>query len=351
VQSKRETIHNVKYWKTALALLAVLSTSLVLAEDFKTINGKEYKNATVSHIDADGIVLKTKLGISKVYFTELPKEVQKRFGYGADKLGAEKDAASAAEEKQIEEQKAAERGRAEKEKNAEADLKRSVEEFQAAEQSASKAYGSAAKGTLSGQVFVSTAGGENVKLGAVQIGLFARDAIDALLPVVKKYADFKIQELRRSVAEAKAAEDQAEASQKAAWEALTGAILGGRGDYEAKREASDRATTAAAAALRQHLEMKEQLKVCYSGGFYLALLQSPIRTAETDADGKFVIEVPKTGPFVIAAQAQRRTLETTERYYWLQPVSLEGQQQLTQNLSNNDLTSTTGSSSLIHTQD
>jgi len=29
-------------------MLAVLSASLALAEDFKTINGKEYKNATVS---------------------------------------------------------------------------------------------------------------------------------------------------------------------------------------------------------------------------------------------------------------------------------------------------------------
>jgi len=76
----------VKYWKTALGILATLSASLALAEDFKTINGKEYKNATVSHIEADGIVLKTKSGISKVYFVELPKEVQQRFGYDATKL-------------------------------------------------------------------------------------------------------------------------------------------------------------------------------------------------------------------------------------------------------------------------
>ncbi len=79
MESKRGTIHSVKYWQTALAILAAVSASIALAEDFKTINGKEYKNATVSHIEADGIVLKTKLGISKVYFTELPKDVQKRF--------------------------------------------------------------------------------------------------------------------------------------------------------------------------------------------------------------------------------------------------------------------------------
>jgi hypothetical protein len=48
--------------KTTIAILAPLSVSLALAEDFKTINGKEYKNATVSHVEADGVVLKTKSG-------------------------------------------------------------------------------------------------------------------------------------------------------------------------------------------------------------------------------------------------------------------------------------------------
>src|SRR4029077_7196909 len=60
-------------------ILIVCFASIALAEDFKTINGKEYKDATVSRVEPDGIVLKTKSGISKVYFRELPKEVQERF--------------------------------------------------------------------------------------------------------------------------------------------------------------------------------------------------------------------------------------------------------------------------------
>ena len=60
-------------------ILAVLFASFALSEDFKTTNGKVYKDATVSRIEADGIVLKTKTGIFKVYFTELPGEVQERF--------------------------------------------------------------------------------------------------------------------------------------------------------------------------------------------------------------------------------------------------------------------------------
>jgi hypothetical protein len=69
--------------KAALVIVAVILAALqfAVADDFKTIEGKEYKNAKVSRVEPDGIVLITKSGISKVYFVELPKEVQKRFGY------------------------------------------------------------------------------------------------------------------------------------------------------------------------------------------------------------------------------------------------------------------------------
>jgi hypothetical protein len=83
VERKRRRIGRVKYGTTTLAILAALSASLALAEDFKTINGKEYKDATVTSVEADGIVLRMKTGITKVYFVELPKDVQERFHYGS----------------------------------------------------------------------------------------------------------------------------------------------------------------------------------------------------------------------------------------------------------------------------
>ena len=73
----------MKHWATTIAILPLLSASLALADDFKTIKGKEYKNVTVSRVEADGIVIKTKTGISKIYFVELPKDVQERFHYGS----------------------------------------------------------------------------------------------------------------------------------------------------------------------------------------------------------------------------------------------------------------------------
>jgi hypothetical protein len=72
----------VTHWQPTLAILTALSVSMALAEDFKTTNGKEYKDATITRVEGDGIVIRTKTGISKVYFTELSKGVQERFHYG-----------------------------------------------------------------------------------------------------------------------------------------------------------------------------------------------------------------------------------------------------------------------------
>jgi hypothetical protein len=67
----------VKHWQ--IVFVVILSTSIALAEDFKTVTGKEYKDVTVMRVEGDGIVLKSKTGISKVYFAELPTDVQQRF--------------------------------------------------------------------------------------------------------------------------------------------------------------------------------------------------------------------------------------------------------------------------------
>jgi chromosome segregation ATPase len=62
--------------------------SAAFSEDFKTVNGKEYKDATITRVDPDGIVVKTKSVVSKLYFAELPKEVQERFHYDPEKASA-----------------------------------------------------------------------------------------------------------------------------------------------------------------------------------------------------------------------------------------------------------------------
>jgi hypothetical protein len=62
-------------------ILVVCFASIALADDFKTIYGKEYKNVTVSRVEPDGIVITFSGGIVKIPFTELPPEIQKKYGY------------------------------------------------------------------------------------------------------------------------------------------------------------------------------------------------------------------------------------------------------------------------------
>jgi hypothetical protein len=52
-----------------------------LADDFKTINGKEYKNVKISRVEPDGIVITFSRGVVKIPFSELSPEIQKKYGY------------------------------------------------------------------------------------------------------------------------------------------------------------------------------------------------------------------------------------------------------------------------------
>jgi hypothetical protein len=96
VESKRGRIPRVKYWEAALAILAALSASIALADDFKTTNGKEYKNAKISRVEPDCIVIAFSGGIVKIPFTELSKELQEKYHY--DPEAAQKFAAQSAEQ-------------------------------------------------------------------------------------------------------------------------------------------------------------------------------------------------------------------------------------------------------------
>ncbi len=92
--------------RKVLTFLILSFASASIAEDFKTLNGKEYKDATITRVEPDGIVVKTKSAITKVYFTELPKDVQERFHYDSEKAAsysAEQAGNYAAYQKQQEE--------------------------------------------------------------------------------------------------------------------------------------------------------------------------------------------------------------------------------------------------------
>jgi hypothetical protein len=82
--------------KIIIVILAALSASLALGDDFKTVNGKEYKNATVTRVDPDGITVKFSGGLVKIPFSELSKELQDKYLYDPEKAAAARAAEAAA---------------------------------------------------------------------------------------------------------------------------------------------------------------------------------------------------------------------------------------------------------------
>jgi hypothetical protein len=315
--------------KAIITILATLAVSIALADDFKTIDGKEYKNVTVSRVEPDGVIVKTKSGISKVYFTELPKEVQQRFNYVQPHNAASNQVAATA---------------ATGEEGA-ATLAKAEEQFEMAEMRAAHAYEASEKGTLSGQIFVVTEGRENVKLGAAQVSVFARDAIDDLMAALNTFVAAKSAQLRLDIAAATAAEEetrsaaeQAEATAKRNEEGYKrGGIADGGTAVSVARGDAARAKEAHNVARKQLESLLAKLAYYHSYPFYFGHLRSAIVSTETDGEGKFTIQLPLKGEFAIAAREQRRTVKETEKYCWLLPVSLDGQQQRVQNLTNSNI--------------
>ena len=181
--------------KMTIAILAALSASLALADDFKTINGKEYKNAIVTQVDADGIVVKAKTGISKLYFTELPEDVQKQYHYNPANAAAAQSAQAAAIERTNQQIEEANKQR-EKEKQVALESSRRATEEAAKAQNATIEPGNR---TASGRNIVGVGGvnGLEVEMSHKELQLEAAAREEAQTPEQKqaRYArDMKIYE-------------------------------------------------------------------------------------------------------------------------------------------------------------
>lgn len=67
--------------KNILAFFFLSIAVRCFAEDFTTTDGKKFEGVTVTRIEADGIVVTTDSGIAKLFFTNLPEDVQKKYGF------------------------------------------------------------------------------------------------------------------------------------------------------------------------------------------------------------------------------------------------------------------------------
>jgi hypothetical protein len=197
---------------------------------------------------------------------------------------------------------------------------------------------------LAGQVFIVMRNGQSVKLGLAEVRLFDRKTFDAALREWKQGIDS--QEHQTEVLRSQSA-------------ALLNASRLARDRAANNRVEKNKAAldSRAAEKLQAWLDAEGDLQA--SGIYHTVLLSAApifaflskakaVAVTKTDADGNFLIEVPARGSFVIAATATREVMDSGEAYFWTIAVP-EGALKVT--LSNDNLTTSTGGDSLVHTAD
>ena len=217
----------------------------------------------------------------------------------------------------------------------------------------------ALQGALQGQVFIVTKGRENIKLGLTTVNLYSYNDIVAYLTKRKpEYAALQDRE-NQLVGAAEAAVNSAKQSVDNAQQKSSNAINAiHRGDpnFDKQIEASnqaldenDQALNAYSSALIDAAGAEEHRDVALTGGFFFENLPNPIATTQTDANGEFSLQIPTDGQYVIGAQAQRDVGGSTEYYYWMIQVSLNGAPNKSIMMSNNNLSTAQSPDSLIDT--
>jgi hypothetical protein len=330
--------------RTWLFVIVALAVTLLptLAEDWTTNDGKTYRGITVLRDDSVSVTILYADGGATINLADLPSDIQKKYGFdpkaaaalkahqdsqAAADLKAQQDAeAVAAKLKVQQDAKAAADLKAQQDAKAAADAARAKQEVDLASQEsalthkAKADYDSGNKATVNGQIFIVTQGGDNIKLGMIHVYLFSGDQIDASLSVLAAKADYEEKKLKPTLDAEEAAESQAEkAEAKAFLDSLqtdkdVNPIMIASDLVDKKKTLDD--------SLSKYKATVDKYSYYTSPDFYAGgLPTTPITSSESDADGKFTMQIPKTGTWVLAAKGQRSVGDKTEGYFWLVKVS------------------------------
>jgi hypothetical protein len=84
----RNYLRRCQLMKIAVLVLILTAASAVFADEFTLKDGTQYKGIQVTRTEPDGLVVTTANGIVKLFFTDLPKEVQEKYHYDPKKAEA-----------------------------------------------------------------------------------------------------------------------------------------------------------------------------------------------------------------------------------------------------------------------
>jgi len=193
---------------------------------------------------------------------------------------------------------------------------------------------------LEGEVFIVTKGGQNYKLGLVEIMVFPLDQIKGLMAVRDQQSKEAYSSTIESVRKAyENREDKWQILQKAYHDYSTESE---QRLSQAKRDWED--------AKYQENKVIEQNEYYRSGEFYFAMLPEPIMTTKTNSDGRFKLRLSTKEQFAIMARGQRQVGVETDKYFWAIQTSLNGHSLNSIQLSNDNMTISKHPDSLIQTR-
>jgi hypothetical protein len=189
---------------------------------------------------------------------------------------------------------------------------------------------------LQGEVFIVTRGGESIKLGLVEVGLYPTQVLMPYLEEKKAGEKSAAAQLDADIEAAYTDQQQ----KRNAFESVGQSE--GYGSYAAGKAAQESQTAGI------HLDaLRETRRHFPSGSYYFQNLPGPTGSVETDADGKFEMMIPAKGEFAMVAQAQRNLGDEVERYYWIVKIPKDQTGKIM--LSNQNLSSSGSENSLIFT--
>jgi hypothetical protein len=208
------------------------------------------------------------------------------------------------------------------------------------------------QGELKGNIFIVTNGAQNLKLGLVDVRVIPEKEMLAYMTAKKPQVDSRIAKITSEYQTAKVAFDAATKADAAASDRYNSEMQSDSremksydvGDMslaelsnttgrlsEMKERVSDYGKAAdekRAETDTAQLRLAEaalQLKENSEPKLYFAGLPEGIAKATSNADGDFTLKMPSKGRFALAAYSQRQVFGSTEEYYWLIWVSLDGQ--------------------------
>ncbi|MDP2207825.1 MAG: hypothetical protein Q8K98_03490 [Bacteroidota bacterium] len=214
---------------------------------------------------------------------------------------------------------------------------------------------------LNGEVFVVTQGGQNIRLGLVEVGVFAESDIIPFIQKKLQRAKYEKRELETVLDSVKKASEQS--AKELAYlrkqmkvnsegtDELSLNELRYRLDWQIKnlllfKEAGERHDK----RLKEHFDVLKLIHSYLEGEFYLSGLPEPLQTTKTDSDGEFNFKL-KPGKYAIAAKSSRKIIDSSEAYYWLIWLTIDGVPTKKLMLSNDNLFETHCADCIIKTAD